>query len=69
MPYKPNLMTSLNADYEDAARKYTEARDVNAELAEQYLHRMKLIGKDIEITQQMMDGTLGRTLHTAMSRV
>lgn len=63
MPYKPSLLTALNADYEDAARKYMEARNENAELAERYLHRMKIIGKNIEYTQRMIDGTMGRAPH------
>lgn len=68
MPYKPSLMTALNSDFEDAARKYMESRDVNAGDAEHYLNRMKVIGKDMSITQQMMDGTLGRMPHAAAPR-
>lgn len=69
MPYKPSLMLDLAADYEDAASKYMEARDVDADLAERYLHRMKMIGKNMKYTQQMMDGTLGRAHHTTAPRV
>lgn len=60
MPYKPSLLTTLNADYEDAARKYTEARDVDAVAAERYLYRMKLLGRNIEFTHKMIDGTMGK---------
>lgn len=69
MPYKPSLMVALNSDYEDAARKYMEARDESAELAEHYLYRMKIIGKNMAYTQQMIDGTLGRMPHAGMCSV
>ena len=60
MPYKPSLLTALYSDYEDAARKYMEARNVDAYTAEQFLVRMKMIGKNIKYTHQMMDGTMGK---------
>ena len=34
---------------------------MSAELAECYLHRLTAIGKSIKYTQQLIDGTLGRT--------
>lgn len=58
--YKPSLIVALASDYEDAAKKYMESRDMSAELAECYLHRMNMIGKNIKYTQQLIDGTLGR---------
>ena len=58
--YKQSLMTTLTADYEDAAEKYKAARNRDAEEAEHLLMRMKLIGKVICYTQQMIDGTLGK---------
>ena len=61
MPYKPSLLTALYSDYEDAARKYMASRDVNSETAEHFLHRMKMIGCNIEYTRHMMDGALGKT--------
>ena len=59
--YKQSLMTALYADYEDAARKYMEARNEDAQEAERYLSRMKTIGENLEYTRKMMDGTIGKT--------
>ena len=58
--YKQSLLTALYSDYEDAARKYTEARNIDSTKAEQMLHRMKVLGKDIEYTHKMIDGTMGK---------
>lgn len=66
MPYKPSLMTALSSEYEDAAKKFMEARNHDATEAERYLCRMKLISKNMKHLQMMMDGTLGKApAHTA----
>jgi len=58
--YKPGLLVALYSDYEDAAKKYMDARNENALAAEQLLQRMKLIAKSIEYTEKMRDGTMGK---------
>ena len=68
MPYKPSLLTALCSDYEDAARKYMDMRNLNAEDAEHMLRRMKVIGKNIEYTHRMIDGTIGKPLPEVWQR-
>lgn len=58
--YKPGLLVALYSEYEDAAKKFMEARDRDAEEAEELLCLMKLIGKNIDYTHRMMDGTMGK---------
>lgn len=58
--YKPSLMKALEDEYQDAAAKFMRARDIEADVAEHMLMRMKLIGRTMELTQMMIDGTIGK---------
>lgn len=58
--YKMALLDDLYQDYKDAAEKYQEYRNEDAEIAMEYVGRMKCIGKCIKYTQQMIDGTMGK---------
>jgi len=53
-------MTKLMAEHEDASRKFMNSTDIGADVAEEYLRRMVLIGKNMELLQKMMDLTIGR---------